>query len=141
MMNGDVIQRLNGLAGAGPLELHRDGYWMHAPDLDVRAIAQVMNELGFRLSTLSGVGFENGELSVVYHFTHGAEAINFKTRTHACALPSITPLIRAADWIEREIHDLFGVKFEGHPNLARLIRPPQLPEGFFRAEPTHQAEL
>jgi len=42
------------------------------------------------------------------------------------ALPSVTSVWRAADWYEREAHDLFGVHFEGHPDLAPLL----LYEGF-----------
>ena len=41
-------------------------------------------------------------------------------------LPSVTSVWRAADWYEREAHDLFGVTFDGHPNLAPLL----LYEGF-----------
>ena len=42
------------------------------------------------------------------------------------SLPTITNVWRAADWYEREAHDLFGVEFEGHPDLAPLL----LYEGF-----------
>ena len=42
------------------------------------------------------------------------------------SLPSLTELWRAADWYEREAHDLFGVEFEGHPDLSPLL----LYEGF-----------
>ena len=42
------------------------------------------------------------------------------------SLPSLTEIWRAADWYEREAHDLFGVEFEGHPDLAPLL----LYEGF-----------
>jgi len=41
-------------------------------------------------------------------------------------LPSISGVWRAADWYEREAHDLFGVEFEGHPDLSPLL----LYEGF-----------
>ena len=41
-------------------------------------------------------------------------------------LPSVTSVWRGADWYEREAHDLFGVVFDGHPNLTPLI----LYEGF-----------
>ena len=41
-------------------------------------------------------------------------------------LPSVTSVWRAAEWYEREAHDLFGVTFDGHPNLAPLL----LYEGF-----------
>ena len=36
-------------------------------------------------------------------------------------LPSLTSIWRAADWYEREAHDLFGVEFEGHPDLSPLL--------------------
>ncbi len=39
---------------------------------------------------------------------------------------SIAHIYAAADWLEREVYDLFGVTFEGHPNLTRILTP----EGF-----------
>ncbi|NBW95903.1 MAG: NADH-quinone oxidoreductase subunit C [Planctomycetia bacterium] len=38
-------------------------------------------------------------------------------------VPSVTSIWRAADWLEREVWDLFGVRFEGHPDLRRLVMP------------------
>lgn len=37
--------------------------------------------------------------------------------------PSLCSLFKAADWQEREVFDLFGVRFEGHPNLAKILTP------------------
>ena len=36
---------------------------------------------------------------------------------------SVEPLWRAADWLEREVWDLFGIQFTGHPDLRRLVMP------------------
>ena len=44
-------------------------------------------------------------------------------------LPSVTEVWPAADWYEREAHDLFGVSFEGHPDLSPLLLYPEF-EGF-----------
>ena len=38
-------------------------------------------------------------------------------------LRSVVPLWRAADWLEREVWDLFGIHFDGHPDLRRLVMP------------------
>jgi NADH-quinone oxidoreductase subunit C len=38
-------------------------------------------------------------------------------------IPSVTHLWKGADWYERELYDLFGVKFEGHPDLKRILMP------------------
>jgi len=45
-------------------------------------------------------------------------------------VPSLTPLWRGADWLEREAYDMFGIVFEGHPNLRRILLQDDWDEGF-----------
>jgi NADH-quinone oxidoreductase subunit C len=127
-----LAARLAGIPGAALLEVRGHGLWMTAPGIDVLHMARAMISLGFRLSTMSGTAQEDGETEVIYHYSMARTSLNIRTQTRGGALPSISQLERSASWIEREIHDLYAVTFVGHPNPERLLRPPQLEEGFCR---------
>lgn len=69
-----------------------------------------------------------GFLEVVYHLysmelKHGPVVLRLRTanRTDNTRLPSLTPLWRGAEFQEREVFDLYGVIFEGHPDLRRIL--------------------
>jgi NADH-quinone oxidoreductase subunit C len=71
---------------------------------------------------------EPGCLEVVYHLfsvekKHGPVVLRMRTvnRTDQVELPSLTPIWRSAEFQEREIFDLFGVVFTGHPDLRRIL--------------------
>lgn len=132
MTTPEVMSVLSQLPGATTVETRRDGLWMAAPALDVRQMAASLHQLGARLSTISAVALPAGETEIIYHYTVNRQAINVKAQTKNNTLASITPVVPSANWIEREIHDLYSVNFVGHPNLARLIRPRQLEDGLFR---------
>jgi len=54
---------------------------------------------------------------------HGPLVLRLRTenRTDAARLPSLTPVWRSAELQEREIYDLYGVVFDGHPDLRRIL--------------------
>jgi NADH-quinone oxidoreductase subunit C len=61
---------------------------------------------------------------VVYHLLNlvNQERLRVKVPVaDGAALPSLTGRYKSADWAEREVFDMFGIRFEGHPNLARLL--------------------
>ena len=71
---------------------------------------------------------EPGCLEAVYHLysvakKHGPLVIRMKTvnRTDQVELPSLTPVWRSAEFQEREVFDLYGIVFRGHPDLRRLL--------------------
>lgn len=45
-------------------------------------------------------------------------------------VPSLVPIWNGANWLERETYDMFGIIFEGHPNLKRMLLPDDWDEGF-----------
>jgi NADH-quinone oxidoreductase subunit C len=69
-----------------------------------------------------------GYLETVYHLysmthKHGPVIIRMRTADRAAGarLPSLTPIWRSAEFQEREIFDLYGVQFDGHPDLRRIL--------------------
>jgi len=69
-----------------------------------------------------------GFLEVVYHLysmslKHGPVILRLRTadRGEGVTVPSLTPVWRGAEFQEREVFDLFGVRFEGHPDLRRIL--------------------
>lgn len=72
--------------------------------------------------------FFPGYLEAVYHLysmahKHGPVIIRMRTmdRSDRASLPSLTPIYRSAEFQEREIFDLYGVRFDGHPDLRRIL--------------------
>jgi NADH:ubiquinone oxidoreductase subunit C len=55
-------------------------------------------------------------------------------------VPSLTGLFKGADWQEREVFDLFGVEFEGHPNLKKILTPEFLKGNPLRKDYVHQKD-
>lgn len=82
-----------------------------------------------RLSCITGVdnGPAAGTMEVVYHFdclTTGLTfALKIKTPRDHSEVPTLTGLWRSADWLEREIFDMYGILFTGHPDLRRILMP------------------
>jgi NADH:ubiquinone oxidoreductase subunit C len=134
MIDSELAARLPQVAHSAKLEERVDGLWMNAPLIDVEAAARLMKEQGYRLSTMTAIALPDGETSVIYHYCKPGVALNIKTATRGKSLPSIANILRAANWIEREIKDLYAVNFVGHPNLEPLIRPPELEEGIYREQ-------
>jgi NADH:ubiquinone oxidoreductase subunit C len=132
MMTTDYQKELQALPGATELIRQRDGWWMSAPALDVCAAARTMLAWEGRLSTMTGYALPGNETEVIYHYYLDHQTYNLKVCTQNNSLPSISPVLPAADWIEREIQDLYGVEFKNHPHPDRLIRPVNMEPGMFR---------
>jgi NADH-quinone oxidoreductase subunit C len=90
-------------------------------------------ECGFdMLAELGGIDYLNypnatDRYCVVYGLTNTTTGERVFVKAYANdpdpQLPSVYPLWRGADWMEREVYDLFGVRFTGHPDLRRILLP------------------
>jgi NADH-quinone oxidoreductase subunit C len=106
---------------------------LHIVPEKIAEICQVMRddealrfELCSSVSAVDYLGSDDRRLHVVYQLT----SMTFRRRLRLEAaveadghVPSVTTVYPTADWQEREAYDMFGVVFEGHPNLTRILMP------------------
>jgi NADH-quinone oxidoreductase subunit C len=127
----DAIERV--VVDRGELTLHV------VPERIAEVCQAFRDDAGLRFelcSSVSGVdylGSDGRRLHAVYHLT----SMTFRRRIRLEAavtaedphLPSVTSVYPTADWQERETYDMFGIVFDGHPNLTRILMPDDW-EGF-----------
>ena len=99
---------------------------------DAEKIAEVCafakKELGFDylvdISSVDNYG-EDPRWTVVYELSRLAGNVHLRLKTEVSEekseLPTITGVWRTADWHEREIYDMMGIRFRGHPDLRRIL--------------------
>ncbi len=108
-----------------------EGALVHARHL-LPVLRFLRDELGYRyLSSLTAVDYPEPveqfppHIDVVYHLFRleggGYVALHVHTTREGSVLPSVTPEFPSANFQEREVWDMFGVRFEGHPDLRRLL--------------------
>jgi NADH-quinone oxidoreductase subunit C len=130
-----------------------------APELSLEILRWLKEDPGQHydlLADVTAVDYGGGRpLHVVYQLWSMPHRRALRVK---CELPlsrleidSVVPLWQTADWLEREVYDLFGIEFEGHPDLRRILMPSSYAEGhplrkdfplrgrFSRAEQTRRA--
>jgi NADH-quinone oxidoreductase subunit C len=79
------------------------------------------------LTDLTGIHYpdQDLELGVVYHLHDFAKNIRIRIKTFMSkdnpTVTSVTDIFSGANWMERETYDFYGILFEGHPNLKRIL--------------------
>ena len=124
-----VIERIEAQLPGAILDRHAfrgDGTVVVAGERFLEVVDLVFGE-GFQLLLdVTAVDLETREprFDVVYHLLNLASQERLRIKVpvaEGSAQPSLTGRFKSADWAEREVYDMFGIRFQGHPNLARLL--------------------
>lgn len=134
----EIVRELGEAAGPGvvleaSIPSGRRGFLRVARDGLKATLRHLVENLGFKhLSTITGLDLGE-EVEVIYHLAKEGLVLSLRVRTPAESpvLPTITDIIPGAILYEREVHDLLGVEFEGHPGLSPLILPENWPSGVY----------
>ena len=102
---------------------------------EIRNISrELFANLKFRFVIASAVQTLGG-FQILYHFSLDETGLILSLRVKLGKehpeVDSISDLVPAADWIEREMHELFGIRFRGRPELERLLLGEEWPEGVY----------
>jgi len=137
-MSEKLVSEIRQRLGDKVVDLHvhspRRVYIDVAPG-DLFATATVLfSGMGARYAIASGMQTADG-FEVLHHFAFDSEhcVVSVRVRTESAdpEFDSIAPLIKGAEFIEREMHDLLGIAFRGHPNPERLILSHDWPDGVY----------
>ncbi len=117
------------------LEFRKESTFYIDPSNVLEVLGVLKKELGFiYLADLTAVDYleiKSSRFEVVYHLCRfGKEhEDNFRIRIKApladdnLVVDSVTSVWSGANWLEREVYDMFGIVFKGHPNLQRILMP------------------
>ena len=93
---------------------------------DLKEAAKILyKDFKMRFSTASGIDNE-GNFEIIYHFGYDGTGELFNLRVFIQdkknpEIDSLTGMFKASSWIEREIHEMLGINFKGHPDLKHLL--------------------
>ncbi len=112
-------------------EFRGEAHLLIAPEHLLAALAELRDRHGFEmLSTMTAVDYwpqESPRFHVIYQLRSFAKNLEISLRVPVSgedpSLPTVTGLYANANWREREVWDMFGIRFEGHPDLRRLLMP------------------
>ena len=129
----DVLREQLGPDGFTTAQFRDNRRILVAADRLYRTLQCLKEQCGFdQLAELTAVDYlkypdARDRFGVVYILVNTASGERVVVKTHVNdpdpTLPSAFPLWKGADWLEREVFDMFGIVFEGHPDLRRILMP------------------
>jgi len=92
----------------------------------------IFNDLGARFIIATGID-NMDSMEIIYHFSFDSlnKIVSFRVILDRARpeVDSLTKIIKASSWIEREMFELLGINFKGHPNLKKLLLDDDWPDG------------
>ncbi len=95
---------------------------------DITEVARCIDHFDGRCIVATAYQNDEGH-TIVYHFDIDGLLINVYLQTTDRKTDSITPIISSANWVEREIREMFGLELIGHPDPERLFLDETIEEG------------
>ena len=127
-----IVNALQEKFGATLEEFRDEAHVFINPEQIVDVLSLLRDTYSFELmSTLTAVDYwpqESPRFHLIYQMTSISKNLRLQIRVPVNAsnlkVPTVTRVYANANWREREVWDMFGVEFEGHPNLTRILLPP-----------------
>jgi NADH:ubiquinone oxidoreductase subunit C len=111
------------LTSAEPYREDHGVFWYSCDGLNVRGLAKAMNAIGARFITITAYELPKNEgFRLEYHWDAAGRLLGFTFNLAGNEIESIYDLCEAVDWIEREVHEGFGIVFIGRAYEPLLLR-------------------
>lgn len=135
-VENETVRVLHDRFGDMPVSRFRDNLRVTVPkDRVGEVLTELKQQHGFdMLADLTAVDYlhypdARDRFGLIYCLlaTASGERIYVKAMLNEpdVTVPSAVPLWEGANWLEREVYDMFGIRFDGHPDLRRILMPPE----------------
>ena len=139
MMMDDILKKINDRFGGKVLKVEKKSSRRAYIDIYPRDIVDIVRyifkELGLRFNIASAVD-DFDKIEILYHFAYDPSGVIVSVRTMLNdkdnpRIDTVTHVMKAAWWIEREMHELFGIDFDGNEDLRPLLLPDDWPQDVY----------
>ncbi len=133
---GDLRSKFGDAIRLGEVDAMKQPVVFVAPDHNVEVLKYLHEKHGFDLlRDVTGLDLGGGRpIQVVYELwsTEHLRSLRVKAEVppDRPRVGSVFKIWKASNWLEREVYDMFGVAFEGHPDLRRILMPENYEEGY-----------
>ena len=135
----DFLKNIQNKFGSKVIKVHKQNERRAYVDIYPKDIVEftkyIFKDLGFRFNIATAVD-DFDSLEILYHFANDPRGYVISLRAaiqekEDPRIDTITTVTKSAWWIEREMHELFGIHFDGNSDLRPLLLPDDWPQGVY----------